>query len=160
MGTFQSGAHVVFLSSPSVTTIKLPPALTGKVVHILGCSVLLLAHPESRILSSIAIGTIPSFRCFFFGSLSSLQGAASPVYFGMVPAGRAHSLQSLGILNRCLLLVPIPRVVDELVAVVLQTVLGVDLFARRVLENCCVALDQPRHDTTSCLSVRGQWSGA
>ena len=26
--------------------------------------------------------------------------------------------------------------------------------------NCCDPLDQPRHDTTSCLSVRGQWSGA
>ena len=38
--------------------------------------------------------------------------------------------------------------------------LGVDLYAGLVLGNCCVALDQPRHDTTSCLSVREQWSGA
>ena len=54
----------------------------------------------------------------------------------------------------------ISAVVDELVAVVVQTVLGVDLFAGLVLGSCCVALDQPRHDTTSCLIVRGQWSGA
>ena len=30
------------------------------------CSVILVAHAESRNLSSLAIGTSPSFRCFFF----------------------------------------------------------------------------------------------
>ena len=54
----------------------------------------------------------------------------------------------------------VSAVIDELVAGVLQTVLGVDLFAGLVLGSYCVALDQPRHDTTRCLSVRGQWSGA
>ena len=54
---------------------------------------------------------------------------------------------------------PCVAVVDELVAAVLQTVHSVELFAGLVLGNRFVALDQPRHVTTS-LSVREQWSGA
>ena len=81
-------------------------SLVGQVVFCFCiCSVILLAQPKRRILSSIVIGTMPSYRCssvvevclfFFFACCSSfsssLQEDVLPDCCGIFATERARSL--------------------------------------------------------------------